>query len=153
MRSWTRTVRGIWRSGVRAEALALLSAPREERAPDPLGRFGRGEGLLDVKERGEQDARDRLSIFLCASFLASRAAVSDQGPPILVGGRVSGSGPGLQSFRPLHRSDAPAFFRSASSLNGSPAVVRGGRIRRGVVPNTRGTPELALASRARGSRD
>src|SRR4051794_18896752 len=101
MRSWTRTVRGIWRSGLRAEALALLSAPREERAPDPLGRFGRGEGLLDVKERGEQDARDRLSIFLCASFLASRAAVSDQGPPILVGGRVSETGPGLSELSAL----------------------------------------------------
>src|SRR5215213_7686790 len=64
MRSWTRTVRGIWRSGLRAEALALLSAAREERVPNPLGRFGRGKGLLDVKERGEQDARDRLSIFI-----------------------------------------------------------------------------------------
>ena len=38
--------------------------PEEAGARDPLGRFRRGEGLLDVKERGEQDARDRLSIFI-----------------------------------------------------------------------------------------
>src|SRR4051812_49292829 len=101
MRSWTRTVRGIWRSGLRAEALALLSAPREERAPDPLGRFGRGEGLLDVKERGEQDARDRLSIFLCASFLASGAAVSAKGPPFLAGGGFPEPGPALSELPAL----------------------------------------------------
>src|SRR5215213_11878078 len=128
MRSWTRTVRGIWRSGFQAEALALLSAAREERAPDPLGRFGRGEGLLDVKERGEQDARDRLSIFIgCQCPGVPRG---DFGPKasVLVGGRVSEPDLACQSFRPLHRSDAPAFSRSASSLFGGPAVVRSGRV-------------------------
>src|SRR4051794_27185641 len=131
MRSWTRTVRGIWRSGLRAEALALLSAPREERAPDPLGRFGRGEGLLDVKERGEQDARDRLSIFLCASVLASRAAISDQGPPILVGGRVSETGPGLSELSALAQVRRAGLLPIRFQPHGGPAIVRGGRIRRG----------------------
>src|SRR4051794_23038837 len=124
MRSWTRTVRGIWRSGLRAEALALLSAPREERAPDPLGRFGRGEGLLDVKERGEQDARDRLSIFYApVSWRPARRFLTKV---LQFLSAVGSPKPDLacQSFRPLHRSDAPAFSRSASSLNGSPAVVR-----------------------------
>ena len=36
--------------------------PEEVGARHPLGRFRRGEGLLDVKERGEQDARDRLTL-------------------------------------------------------------------------------------------
>src|SRR3954465_659636 len=153
MRSWTRTVRGIWRSGVRAEALALLSAPREERTPDPLGRFGRGEGLLDVKERGEQDARDRLSIFLCASFLASRAAVSDQGPPRLVGGRVSETGPGLSELSALTQVRRAGLLPIRFQPQWQPRRSTGRSDQTGVVPNTQGTPELALASRARGSRD
>src|SRR3954463_471329 len=153
MRPWTRTGRGIWRSGLRAEALALLSVPREERAPDPLGRFGRGEGLLDVKERGEQDARDRLSIFLCASFLASRAAVSDQGPPILVGGRVSETGPGLSELSALAQVRRAGLLPIRFQPQWQPRRSTGRSDQTGVVPNTRGTPESASASRARGSRD
>src|SRR5829696_10151737 len=96
-----------------------------------------------VKERGEQDARDRLSIFIgCQCPGVPRG---DFGPKasVLVGGRVSAPDLACQSFRPLHRSDAPAFSRSASSLFGSPAVVRGGRIRWGWSQYA-GAPELAL---------
>src|SRR5215212_4291006 len=153
MRSWTRTVRGIWRSGFQAEALALLSAAREERAPDPLGRFGRGEGLLDVKERGEQDARDRLSIFyrmpvswrparrFWTKVLRScrRSGLRNRTWPVRAFGPHTG-----QTRRPSP-DPLPASWRPRRSTGRSDQT--------GVVPNTRGTPELALASRARCSRD
>src|SRR5215211_8668423 len=74
-----------------------------------------------VKERGEQDARDRLSMFLgcqhtwrparrfLTKVLQFLSAVGSPKPDLA-----------CQSFRPLHRSDAPAFSRSASSLMAAP---------------------------------
>src|SRR5215213_902672 len=130
MRSWTRTVRGIWRSGLRVEALALLSAAREERVRHPLGRFGRGEGLLDVKERGEQDARDRLSIFyrMPVSWRPARRFWTRSS--VLVGGRVSETGPGLSELSALTQVRRAGLLPIRFQPHGSPAVVRGGRIRR-----------------------
>src|SRR3954451_10320254 len=94
-----------------------------------------------VKERGEQDARDRLSILMDASFLASRAAVSDQGPPRLVGGRVSAPDPGLaRGFSPGEVGRVRPSPDPLPALQGGPAVVRGGRIRRRWSSDTRGPP-------------
>ena len=67
----------------------------------------------------------------------------------LVGGRVSVPDLASVELSALPGQTRPAFSRSASSLDGGPAVVRGGRIRRG-WPQTRGAPPNRLsASRAR----
>src|SRR3954468_24164179 len=153
MRSWTRTVRGIWRSGFQAEALALLSAAREERAPDPLGRFGRGEGLLDVKERGEQDAKDRLSIFIGCQHTWRPARRF--WTKVLRSCRRSGlrTGPGLSELSALTQVRRAGLLPIRFQPQWQPRRSTGRSDQTGVVPNTQGTPELALASRARGSRD
>src|SRR5215212_7176758 len=111
-----------------------------------------GKDLRTVKERGEQDARDRLSIYRMPAHLASRAAVLDQGPPFLsaVGSPyrtwpVRAFGPYTGQTRRPSPDPLPAFRRPRRSTGRSDQT--------GVVPNTQGTPELALASRARGSRD
>ena len=67
----------------------------------------------------------------------------------LVGGRVSVPDLASVELSALPGQTRPAFSRSASSLDGGPAVVRGGRIRRG-WSQTRGAPPNRLsASRAR----
>jgi hypothetical protein len=67
----------------------------------------------------------------------------------LVGGRVSVPDLASVELSALPGQTRPAFSRSASSLFGGPAVVRGGRIRRG-RSQTRGAPPNRLsASRAR----
>src|SRR3954471_19802549 len=99
----------------RFERAALTPSP-EAGACDPPGR-SRASHDGTVKERGEQDARDRLSIFIgCqhtwrparrfwTKVLQFLSAVGSPDPDLA-----------CQSFRPSHRSDAPAFSRSASSL-------------------------------------
>src|SRR3954469_18460990 len=70
---------------------------------------------------------------------------------VLVGGRVSGAGPRpARAFGP-RRSDAPVLSRSASSLFGGPAVVRGGRIRRPSPKIRRERTESASVVRAAGA--
>src|SRR3954453_4959828 len=58
----------------------------------------------------------------------------------LVGGRVSVPDLASVELSALPGQTRPAFSRSASSLDGGPAVVRGGRIRR--VVQTRGAPRI-----------
>src|SRR5215218_5631903 len=152
MRSWTRTVRGIWRSGLRVEALALLSAAREERVRHPLGRFGRGEGLLDVKERGEQDARDRLSIFIgCQCPGVPRGGFGPRSSG-LVGGRVSETGPGLSELLALTQVRRAGLLPIRFQPQWQPRRSAGRSDQTGVVLRYARAAELALASRARRSR-
>src|SRR5215218_8502225 len=76
-----------------------------------------------------------------ASVLASRAAISDQGPPRLVGGRVSAPDPGLaRGFSPGEVGRVRPSPDPLPALQGSPAVMRGGRIRRRWSSDTRGPP-------------
>ena len=75
------------------------------------------------------------------AHLASRAAVSDQGPPRLVGGRVSAPDPGLaRGLSPGEVGRVRPSPDPLPALQGSPAVVRGGRIRRRWSSDTRGPP-------------
>src|SRR4051812_26427709 len=75
------------------------------------------------------------------AHLASRAAVSDQGPPRLVGGRVSAPDPGLaRGFSPGEVGPVRPSPDPLPALQGSPAVVRGWRIRRRWSSDTRGPP-------------
>src|SRR3954466_7110017 len=61
------------------------------------------------------------------AHLASRAAISDQGPPRLVGGRVSAPDPGLaRGFSPGEVGRVRPSPDPLPALQGSPAVVRGG---------------------------
>src|SRR4051794_41805368 len=104
-----------------------------------------------VKERGEQDARDRLSIFIGCQCPASRAAVLDQGPPFLsaVGAPyrtwpVRAFGPHTgQTRRPV-----PIRFQP----HGGPPGIRGGRVQRGGAPTTKAPPQPPWAPRPRGRR-
>ena len=144
---------------------------RQRRNPSP----GRLLAVLDLSlrerwGRAKSPGRSRAKVFACQraggagrqgpalnfyrmpAHLASRAAVSDQGPPILVGGRVSETGPGLSELSALTQVRRAGLLPIRFQPHGGPAVVRGGRIRRG-WSQIRGAPELALASRARGSRD
>src|SRR6187200_771027 len=109
---------GSW-AGSRASSATALTPLAEAGAPNPPG--GPGRSLRTVKERGEQDARDRLSSFIgcqhtwrparrfLTKILQFLSAVGSPKPDLA-----------CQSFRPLHRSDAPAFSRSASSLMAAP---------------------------------
>src|SRR5215218_3301347 len=150
MRSWTRTVRGIWRSGLRVEALALLSAAREERVRHPLGRFGRGEGLLDVKERGEQDARDRLSMFIgCQlTWRPARRFLTK----VLRTCRRSGlrTGPGLSELSALTQVRRAGLLPIRFQPFRRPRRSAGRSDQTGALPNTPGPPNWPQASRARG---
>jgi hypothetical protein len=67
----------------------------------------------------------------------------------LVGGRVSVPDLAPVELSALPGQTRPAFSRSASSLDGGPAVVRGGRIRRGRSQTRRAPPNRLSASRAR----
>src|SRR5918995_182161 len=61
------------------------------------------------------------------AHLASRAAVSDQGPPRLVGGRVSAPDPGLaRGLSPGEVGRVRPSPDPLPALQGSPAVVRAG---------------------------
>src|SRR3954447_19100344 len=125
------------------------------RARSPRAFFRRGEDVRGSKSRacpdlsrGELDAGDRLSIFRRRHTRrpARRFLTEDLRSCRRSGLRCRTQA--CQSFRPLHRSDAPVLSRSASSLFGGPAVVRGGRIRRPSPKKRRELTELASASRA-----
>src|SRR4051794_39418277 len=94
-----------------------------------------------VKERGEQDARDRLSIFIgCQCPGVPRGGFGPRSS-VLVGGRVSAPDPGLaRGLSPGEVGRVRPSPDPLPALKGSPAVVRGGRIRRRWSSDTRGPP-------------
>src|SRR5215212_10252453 len=145
-------------------------APPAAANPHPDGYRRLDLSLRERWARAESPGRSRAKIFALsksggsrtpgtgsqflvdASVLASRAAILDQGPPFLsaVGSPygtwpVRAFGPYTGQTRRPSPDPLPAFRRPRRSTERSDQT--------GVVPNTRGTPELALASRARGSRD
>ena len=75
---------------------------------------------MSKSKAGEQDARAG-SHFYIRQTPGVPHGVSSLKRSVLVGGRVSAPDLACQSFRPSHRSDAPAFSRSASSLSAAPS--------------------------------
>ena len=145
-------------------------APPAAANPHPDGYRRLDLSLRERWARAESPGRSRAKIFALsksggsrtpgtgsqflvdASVLASRAAVLDQGPPFLsaVGSPyrtwpVRAFGPHTGQTRRPSPDPLPASWRPRRNTGRSDQT--------GVVPNTQGTPQSALASRARGSRD
>src|SRR3954464_2159001 len=138
-------------------------------AVPPRGRAGRRAVGLSPKSRGVGRRTTHILVLepfgvpavrsgaaLAGVTLAPRVRIAPERSAFyrprasaLVGGRVSVPDLASVELLALPGQTRPPFSRSASSLDGGPAVVRGGRIRRG-RSQTRGAPPNRLsASRAR----
>src|SRR3954470_4483753 len=129
----------------------------------PRGRAGRRAVGLSPKSRGVGRRTTHIFFFepfgvpavrsgaaLSGLTLAPRVRIAPERSAFyrprasaLVGGRVSAPDLASVELLALPGQTRPAFSRSASSLDGGPAVVRGGRIRRGRSQYAR-APESAF---------
>jgi hypothetical protein len=112
-------------------------------APNPLGILAEAKVFSMSKSGGSRTPGTGSQFYRMPAHLASRAAVSDQGPPFL--SAVGSPEPDLacQSFRPLAQVGRAGLLPIRFQPHGSPAVVRGGRIRRG-GPKYAGHPRIGL---------